>query len=156
MEPARRIDGMSDATAGRRAVIEGALLGAALILPITVAGALVDRAMDDFDDSSWPVTLFLLVLVAYAVAGWWAGRQAGEAPLTNGALAGLGAFAAWVPLRVLIWLVRDDSKGLVSGDDAVFTAGGLLGNLVFAAALGMAGALVAGRRARRRGADAGN
>lgn len=146
---------MANETADRRAVAEGALLGAALILPITVAGALIDRAMDDFDDSAWPVTLFLAILAAYALAGWWAGRRAGDAPLTNGALAGLGAFAAWIPLRVLIWLLRDDSKGLVGGDDAVFTAGGLLGNLVFAAALGMVGALIAGGRARRHGVGTG-
>ena len=146
---------MTSGSADRQAVVQGALLGAALILPITVAGALIDRAMDDFDDSAWPVTIFLAVLVAYALAGWWAGRRAGDAPLTNGAVAGLGAFAVWLPLRVLIWLVRDDSKGLVSGDDAVFTAGGLLGNLVFAAALGMIGALLAARRSRRSGIDAG-
>jgi hypothetical protein len=133
----------------RRAVTRGAVLGAALILPITVIGALIDRAMDDFDDSAWPVTLFLAILVTYGVAGWWAGRQAEGAPLTHGALAGLGAFAVWVPLRVLIWLVRDDSKGLFTGDDAVFTMGGLLGNLVFAAALGMVGAVIAVGRARR-------
>ena len=146
---------MTSGSADRQAVVQGALLGAALILPITVAGALIDRAMDDFDDSAWPVTIFFAVLAAYALAGWWAGRRSGDAPLTNGAVAGLGAFAVWVPLRMLIWLVRDDSKGLVSGDDAVFTAGGLLGNLVFAAALGMVGALLAARRSRRSGIDAG-
>lgn len=145
---------MTPATVDRRAVAGGALLGAAVILPITLAGALIDRAMDDFDDSAWPVTLFLAILVTYALAGWWAGRLATGMPLTNGALAGLGAFGAWVPLRVLIWLVRTDSKGLFGGDDAVFTAGGLLANLVFAAALGMVGALVATRRSRRRGRDA--
>ena len=140
---------MTSEVVDRSAIVRGALLGAAMILPITIVGALIDRAMDDFDDSAWPVTLFFAILVTYGVAGWWAGRQSDGAPLTNGALAGLGAFAVWVPVRVLIWLVRDDSKGLFTGDDAVFTVGGLLGNLVFAAALGMVGALIATRRARR-------
>ncbi len=130
-----------------RAVWRGALVGIAIILPITVAGAIIDRAMDDFDDSAWPVTIFLAILVAYGVAGWWAGRAGGlRSPLTNGALAGLGAFVVWVPLRVLIWIARDDPAGLFTGDDAVFTLGGLFANLVFAAALGMIGARLSTRR----------
>jgi hypothetical protein len=60
---------VTSGSADRQAVVQGALLGAALILPITVAGALIDRAMDDFDDSAWPVTIFLAVLAAYALAG---------------------------------------------------------------------------------------
>jgi hypothetical protein len=133
-----------------RAVWRGALVGIAVILPITVVGALIDRAMDDFDDSAWPVTIFLAILVAYAIAGWWAGRAGGPAsPLTTGALASLGAFVVWVPVRVLIWVARDDSKGLFTGDDPVFTLGGLFANLVFAAALGMVGALIATRRRAR-------
>lgn len=136
-----------------RPVRRGALLGAGLILVISIAGALVDRAVDDFDDSAWPVTIFLAILVAYGVAGWGAGRVALGSPLTNGALASLGAFAVWVPVRILIWAVRDDSPGLVSGDDAVFSLGGVFANLVFAAALGMVGALLAARRARGPLAD---
>src|SRR5688572_11817367 len=135
----------------RLAVVRGAGVGAVLILLVSVVGALIDRAVDDFDDSGWPVTIFLAVLVAYAVAGWSGARNSLDAPLTIGALAGIGAFVAWVPIRVLIWAVRDDSKGLFSGDDAVFSVGGLFANLVFAAALGMVGALIAARGARRAG-----
>ena len=136
-----------------RPVRRGALLGAGLILVISIVGALIDRAVDDFDDSAWPVTIFLAILVAYGVAGWGAGRVALGSPLTNGALAGLGAFAVWVPVRILIWAVRDDSRGLVSGDDAVFSVGGVFANLVFAATLGMVGALLGARRARSGLAD---
>ena len=140
-----------------RAVVRGALGGAALILLISVAGALIDRAMDDFDDSAWPVTVFLAILVAFAFAGWWAARAAGSrSPLTTGALAGLGAFLAWIPIRALIWVARDDSKGLFTGDDPVLTLGGLFGNIVFAAALGMLGALLATRRAPRSSAEDSN
>jgi hypothetical protein len=138
------------ATVDTRAVMRGALAGTALVLVISVAGALIDRAMDDFDDSAWPVTLFLCVLVAFALAGGVAARAARfQSPLTTGALAGLGAFVAWVPIRVLIWTARDDSKGLLTGDDPVFTLGGLFANVVFATALGMLGALIATRRATR-------
>ena len=140
----------SAATVDTRAVARGALAGTALILVISVAGALIDRAMDDFDDSAWPVTIFLVILVAFAFAGGWAARAAAaRSPLTTGALAGLGAFVAWIPIRVLIWLARDDSKGLFTGDDPVFTLGGIFANIVFAAALGMLGALLATRRAPR-------
>lgn len=136
-----------------RPVLRGALLGAGLILVVSLAGALADRAVDDFDDSAWPVTIFLAILVAYGAAGWGAGRQALGSPLTTGGLAGLGAFAAWVPVRVLIWAVRDDSRGLVSGDEAVFSLGGVFANLVFAATLGMVGALLARRWAQGSLAD---
>ena len=140
----------SAATVDTRAVVRGALAGAALILVISVVGALIDRSVDDFDDSGWPVTIFLAVLVAFAIAGGWAARAARfRSPLTTGAVAGLGAFAAWIPIRVLIWVARDDSKGLLTGDDPVFTLGGLFANIVFAAALGMLGALLATRRATR-------
>lgn len=134
-------------TLDRRAVLRGAGVGTALIVAITIAGAIIDRSIDDFDDTGWPVTIFLAILVAYAIAGWWAGRATVAGPLTNGALAGLGAFAVWVPLRVLIWAVRDDSRGLFTGDEAVFNLGGVFANVVFAATLGMVGALVAARRA---------
>jgi len=132
-----------------RAAARGAALGAVIILSISAIGALIDRAMDDFDDSAWPVTLFLAILASYVIAGWWGGRAAGpRTPLITGALAGLGAFAVWVPVRVLIWVARDDSKGLFTGDDPVFTLGGVFANLVFAAALGMVGGLLSARRAR--------
>ena len=137
----------STSTVDRGAVIRGTGVGTLLILVASVTGAIIDRAVDDFDDSGWPVTIFLAVLVAYAVAGWWAGRSTAGAPLTTGALAAIGAFVAWVPIRILIWAVRDDSKGLFSGDDAVFSVGGVFVQLVFAAALGMVGALIASRRA---------
>jgi hypothetical protein len=133
-----------------RAVARGAALGAALILVISVAGALIDRAVDDFDDSSWPVTIFLAILIAFALAGAWAAREASfQSPLTTGALAGVGAFVVWIPIRIVIWIARDDSKGLFTGDDPVFTLGGLFANAVFAAALGMVGALIVTRRATR-------
>jgi hypothetical protein len=133
----------------RRAVARGAAVGTVLIVIITIAGAIIDRSVDDFDDTGWPVTIFLAILVAYAVAGLWAGRVTTMGPLTTGALAGLGAFAVWVPIRILIWAVRDDSRGLFSGDDAVFSLGGVFANLVFAATLGMVGALVGVRQTTR-------
>lgn len=136
------------------AVVRGALLGLALIIPVTILGALLDRAIDDFEDSGWRVLLALLIALAFVPAGAYAARLARAAPLTNGALAGLGAFVVWLPVRVLIWVTRDDDQGLVSGNDPVFRPGQLFGFLVISTALGMLGGYLASRR--QAGADAGD
>jgi hypothetical protein len=136
-------------TIDRAAIARGALLGLALVIPITIVGAVLDRRIHDFEDSGWRVFLALLVMVAFVPAGAYAARLARDAPLTNGALAGLGAFALWLPLRVLIWLTRDDDQGLVSGRDPVLRPGQIFGFLVISAALGMLGGFVASRRQAR-------
>jgi hypothetical protein len=128
------------------AVIRGALLGLALVIPITIVGAVLDRAMDDFEDSGWRVVLALLIALVFVPAGAYAARLARGAPLTNGALAGLGAFVLWLPLRLLIWVTRDDRQGLFSGRDPVFRPGQLFGFLVISTALGMLGGFLASRR----------
>jgi hypothetical protein len=127
-------------------VIRGALLGLALIIPITIVGAVVDRAMDDFEDSGWRVLLAVLIALAFVPAGAYAARLARAAPLTNGALAGLGAFLVWLPLRLLIWVTRSGDQGLVGGHDPVFRPGQLFGFLVISTALGMLGGFVGSRR----------
>jgi hypothetical protein len=132
-----------------RAVLRGALLGLVVIVPIAVLYALLDRTIDDFDDSGWAPLFVVAIVLAYLVAGIGAGRIAFDAPLSNGALAGLGALALWLPLRVLIWAVRDASNGLLTGDDPVFGPSRILGQAVLAAAFGLLGALLAARRARR-------
>ncbi len=134
------------ATVDWPAVARGALLGLALIIPVTILGAILDRSIDNFEDSGWRVLLALLIVAAFVPAGGYAARLAREAPLTNGALAGLGAFAVWVPVRVLIWLTRDDNQGLVSGRDPVFRLGQVFGFLVISTALGMLGGFIAARR----------
>jgi hypothetical protein len=131
------------------AIARGALLGLALIVPTTIVGAVLDRSIDDFEDSGWRVLLALLVVLAFVPAGAYAARLARDAPLTNGALAGLGAFVLWIPVRVLVWLTRDDNQGLVSGRDPVFRLGQVFGFLVISTALGMLGGFVASRRRSR-------
>jgi uncharacterized membrane protein YhaH (DUF805 family) len=134
------------ATVDWPAVARGALLGLALIIPITIVIAVLDRRVDDFEDSGWRVLLALLIMVTFVPAGAYAARLGRDAPLANGALAGLGAFALWIPLRVLIWLTRDDNQGLVSGRDPVFRPGQIFGFLVISTALGMVGGYLALRR----------
>ncbi|MDQ6854900.1 MAG: hypothetical protein M3046_14615 [Actinomycetota bacterium] len=128
------------------AVARGALLGLALIIPTTIVGAVLDRSIDNFEDSGWRFLLALLVMAAFVPAGAHAARLARNAPLTNGALAGLGAFLLWVPVRVVIWLTRDDNQGLVSGRDPVFRLGQVFGFVVLSTALGMVGGYLASRR----------
>jgi hypothetical protein len=134
------------ATVDWPAVARGALLGLALIIPVTILGAVLDRSINNFEDSAWRVLLALLIVVAFVPAGGYAARLARDAPLTNGALAGLGAFVVWLPVRVLIWLTRDDNKGLVSGRDPVFRPAQVFGLLVISTALGMLGGYLASRR----------
>jgi hypothetical protein len=132
----------------RVAITRGAVVGLALIVPITILGAVLDRLLDDFEDSGWRVLLAILIVVAYGVAGWVAGRMS-RYPLTNGALAGVGAFVVWIPVRILIWLLRDEHRGLVSGSEPVFKLGQVFGQLLLATAIGMLGGFIADRRRPR-------
>ena len=132
----------------RTAIVRGAAVGLALIIPITILGAVLDRALDDFEDSGWRVLLAVLIAVAYGVAGWVAGRMS-HYPLTNGALAGVCTFVVWIPVRIVIWLLRDEHRGLVSGSEPVLKLGQIFGQLVLATAIGMLGGFIADRRRPR-------
>jgi hypothetical protein len=133
-----------------RAVLRGALAALAVIVPVTILRAVLDHEMARFDDSGWVYPLFLLILVGYAVGGAVAARVAPDAPLSNGALAGLGALVLWIPIRVVIWAVREDNRGLFSGHKAALAPGQLFGGLVIAAGLGMLGASLGPKLRRRR------
>ncbi len=130
------------------AVLRGALAGVLIIVPLTALRAVVDREMGDFDGSGWLYLFGFGLLLAYVVAGGVAGHRAPGAPLTNGILAGLGVLVLWLPLRVLIWVVRSESQGLFSGADPVFTVGQLFGQVLFASAFGLVGGLIGARMAR--------
>ena len=132
-----------------RAVLRGALMGLIVIVPVAVLYALLDRSIDDFQNSGWAPLFALAIVIAYLVAGVGAGRIALGAPLSNGALAGLGALGLWLPLRVLIWAVRDASNHLFTGTDPVFSTSRLLGQAVLAVGLGALGAYFTARKTRR-------
>lgn len=139
-----------------RAVLWGAVAGLVLIIATATLQALLDREVEDFEDSGWRLVLFVVVLVAYAVAGWTGATRSGEdgadAPLTHGALAGLGAIVLWLPVRTVIWLLRDEERGLLRGTDAALRPGQVVGQLVIATGIGMLGGLLAARTASRRAA----
>jgi hypothetical protein len=131
-------------------VLRGALLGLCVLAATSVVEAVLDRNLDNFKDTGWVYPLFLAILFGYALGGWYAGRSVPDAPLTNGALAGVGAFGLWVPVRIVIWLVRDEHKGLFTGSSPALRPGQLFGQLVIAAGLGMLGGFVGSRAASRR------
>ena len=132
-----------------RAVLRGAAVGLALVVPVTILRVVVERHTTDFSTSAWVYPLSLLILLAYGLAGAAAGRAARVSPAVQGALAGMGAVVVWVPVRVLIWAVREGDRSLVTGDRAALPPGQVCGALALAAVVGGAGARVAtrGRRA---------
>jgi hypothetical protein len=145
----------TDATTGpdRGAIVRGALAGLAVMVAVALLHAILDHEVTDFDDSGWQYPLFVIVLVGYGIAGWVGQRSATQrgssgTPLMVGALSGLGVLVAWLPIRIAIWLVRDESRALFTGDDAALRPGQVFGHVVIAAGLGMLGAFLANRIAR--------
>ncbi len=133
-----------------RAVGRGALAGLLLIVPLTALRAILDHEISDFDGSGWVPLFALALFAAYVVAGAVAGRRGEDAPMSNGLLAGVGAVVLWLPLRVLIWAIRNESQGLFSGSDPVFTLGQLFGQVLFAAVFGLIGGILGARSVRAR------
>jgi hypothetical protein len=131
-----------------RAVLRGAAVGLAVVVPVTIGRALLARDVTDFGTSGWVVPLAALILVAYAAAGVTAARSAGRAALRHGAAAGLATVVAWLPIRVLVWALREGDRGLVTGNRAALPVGQVLGALALAAVLGAAGGTAAGRAGR--------
>lgn len=144
------------ATAGRidwRVVLRGAVLGLAIVVPVTILRVILDREITDFDDSGWIYPLFVLLLVGYFAAGWLAGRARPDMYLAHGSLAGIGVIVLWIPIRIVIWAVREDGRGLISGSNAALRPGQVFGAFLIAAAFAMLGGLL-GARSLRRGARA--
>ena len=133
-----------------RAVLRGAAVGLALIVPVTIVRAVVERDVTDFSTSAWVYPLSALILLAYGLAGAVGGRAAGAAPALHGALAGMGSVVLWVPVRVAIWALREGDRGLLGGERPALPPGQVLGALALAAGLGAVGAVVAMRVRRGR------
>ena len=52
-------------------------------------------------------------------------------------------------MRIVIWLVRDENRGLFTGHSPALRPGQIFGHLVIAAALGMFGGWLGARSASR-------
>jgi hypothetical protein len=134
----------------RAAVARGAALGLLLFVPLSAIRVVIDQNVSDFDHSGWAPVFAVALFAVYVIAGFAAARAAVDAPLSNGIVAAVGAFVLWIPIRILIWAIRDNGDGLFSGAAPVFTPARILGQVVFAAAFGALGGWVASRRAPRR------
>jgi len=131
------------------AVLRGALAGLFFLVLASVVEAILDRNIDNFNDSGWIYPLFLVILFGYTLGGFGAGRLVPQAALSNGLLAGVGAFVLWLPVRIVIWLVRDENRGLFTGHSPALRPGQLFGHLLIGAALGMIGGWLGARAALR-------
>ncbi len=129
-------------------VLRGAVTGLLVIVPATILRVILDRETHNFNASGWVFPLFVLILAGFFAAGWVAGRVRPATPLTHGSVAGVGALVLWIPIRVVIWAVHDNGRGLFRGTDAALAPGQLFGNLVIAAGIGMLGGWL-GARYRR-------
>jgi hypothetical protein len=122
-----------DLTALRR----GILAGAVLILPTSLLVGLIDHGRHH-GGSGWRFAAFVVLLYAYATAGYGAARTRPEAPLAHGILAGLGAFVLSLLVTIVVRLVR--------GDHLDFGLVVVVTEALFSVALGAVGGLLAARR----------
>ena len=130
----------------RHAVARGAAIGLLLFVPISALRVLVDHNVSDFEHSGWAPLFAIAIFAVYGIAGYCAARMAVDAPYSNGIVAAIGAFVLWIPIRIAIWAVRDSDQQLLAGTAPVFTPARILGQVVFAAALGAIGGVIAARR----------
>lgn len=113
----------------RRAVVVGVLPAVAIALPVAVIGQWV---VDDGDSASLVLIFLLPVLAGFAVGGYVAARRTPEAPLANGAVAALVAFAVIQGFGIARRLATGLPLSIPSLALAAFLACscGLLGGLV--------------------------
>jgi hypothetical protein len=126
-------------------LLRGATAGLAVLVPVTIVRVVLERSLTDFDHSAWIYPLSVLVLAAYGLAGVVAARAATRAPRWTGALAGLASVVAWIPIRAVIWAMRDTGRALFVGARPVLPPGQLLGALALGLLGGWAGGLLAAR-----------
>jgi putative membrane protein (TIGR04086 family) len=127
-------------TLERHALSRGVAMGLILIVPATVVITILDHNVDNFDDSIWLVVLSLVVLAAYIVTGFTAGRAAPGAPFAHGAIAALIVFGGWFLVGVAVRAVQGDSLDI--------GVKGLVTNVLLAATFGLLGGAFSARESR--------
>jgi hypothetical protein len=126
------------------ALLRGALVGVAVIAPVSLAD-IVLSAVDGLDEEVWVFSLFAIILGAFFLAGYQAARAAQAAPYTHGALGALGAFALWLPLRVVTRAVIGERLLGRAGDGAFDVLLAVVTVALLAMSFGILGGLVASR-----------
>ena len=111
-----------------RAVVAGAVVALAVALPTIVISSVAD-----LDARTNAVFIpFLIYLAGLVAGGWRAGRLRPDAPLSNGGLAAIAAYAVLAVAASVIRVVSDRSLDVVSLAFNAFLAGsaGILGGLI--------------------------
>jgi hypothetical protein len=121
-----------------RAVAIGAGIALAIGVPAAILAQVLDEAGTVDDDSSWLLVLFGVILLGMGIGGYVAATRRLDAPLTNGALAALGAYLLVQAIGAI--------RLLLAGDEVTWMAIPFFALLSTSA--GMAGGLVADHRAR--------
>ena len=121
-----------------RAVAVGAGVALAICVPAAILAQVLDEAGTVDDDSSWLIVLFGVILLGMGIGGFVAANRRLDAPLTNSALAALAAYLLVQTIGAI--------RLLASGDEVTWAAIPFFALLSTSA--GMAGGLVADRRAR--------
>lgn len=113
------------------------------LIPVLVL-QLVLLATSDDPSNAWGVVFLALLVIGFHQAGARAAleaRAAGAARLLpSAALAGLGAFAVWLPLRILIGVFGDSDRPLagLGAGLALAVLAGVIGGLSEARKVGKA------------------
>lgn len=121
------------------AVAVGALVTLAVAVPAALLAQTLDATGRVDDDSAWLLVLFLVIVGAMVAGGYAAAIRRPDAPLTNGALAALTAYALVQTIGII--------RLLAAGDPVTWAA--LPVFALLAAASGMTGGLYADHRARK-------
>jgi putative membrane protein (TIGR04086 family) len=120
----------------RRAVVAGTSIALAIAVPAALISQLLDTKGTVHDHSGVLAVAFIVVLVGFVAGGFVAGSKRTDAPLANGAMAALLAFAIVQGVGVI--------RRSITGDDISWLA--IPFNGLIAASLGVLGGYVAGRR----------
>src|SRR3954453_8519145 len=118
------------------AVARPAAIGLLLFVPLWAIPAAVVKEEHKFETSAWGVVLTLAVFAIYGIVGFLAPPMTPRAPPSNGMVAAISAFVLWIPVRIVIWAIRDTGKGLFGGVDPVFTPAPFLAQIVFPGGFG--------------------
>ena len=132
-----------------RAIGRGALLGLAVIAPASLAD-LALSSVKDLDEGWLVFGLFAAILAAFFLAGYRAAATADGSPYTHGALAGLAAFALWLPLRIATRALVGEQLLGRAGDETLKIVEALATSALFAMSFGILGGFMAAVRSRRR------
>lgn len=122
-----------------RAVAAGAGIALAICVPAALLAQLLDESGTVDDNSSWLIVLFGVILVGMGIGGFVAANLRLDAPLTNSAVAALAAYLLVQTIGAIRLLT---SGGQVTWAAIPFFA-------LLSASAGMAGGLLADRRARQ-------